>query len=118
MLRGDKTRLTQVVVNLVRNAIKFAVGGHVRILAAYDEEAEQMRVHVQDNGAGIDPADHEKIFESDSTVEGTRSLNREGLGMGLHICRTIVSRFGGQITVESEGVGKGSTFTFGMKMSK
>lgn len=66
---------------------------------------------------GIDPADQEKIFEVDSTVEGTHSLNREGLGMGLHICRTIVSRFDGEIKVVSEGRGTGSTFTFSMKMS-
>lgn len=118
MLRGDKTRLTQVIVNLVRNAFKFTVGGKVRILAAYDGDAEQLRVHVQDNGTGIDPADHAKIFEMDSTVAGTLSLNREGLGMGLHICKTIVTRFDGDITVTSEGRGKGSTFTFSMKMDR
>ena len=118
MLRGDKTRLTQMVVNLVRNAFKFTVGGKVRVLAAYDGDAQQLRVHVQDNGTGIDPADHAKIFEMDSTVAGTLSLNREGLGMGLHICRTIVNRFDGDITVTSEGRGKGSTFTFSMRMDR
>ena len=85
-LKGDKTRLTQVVVNLVRNAFKFALGGRVRILATYDDSVEHIRVHVQDNGAGIDPADHAKIFQMDTTVAGMRGLNREGLGMGLHIC--------------------------------
>lgn len=56
-LSGDPVRMTQVIVNLVRNAMKFTERGMVRVLAAYDTEAEQLRFHVQDNGVGISKND-------------------------------------------------------------
>lgn len=117
-MRGDRTRLTQVLVNLVRNAIKFTVRGTVRILAAYDSARKTLLVHVQDNGLGISAEDQERIFKIDTVLTGSRSLNRDGLGMGLHICQTTVAKFGGSISVESPGHKKGSTFTFSMQMKE
>lgn len=82
-----------MLVNLIRNAVKFTVGGMIRILVAYDRAESLIRVHVQDNGLGISKEDQVKIFAMDTTVESSRGVNRDGLGMGLFICQKIVAQF-------------------------
>ena len=102
----------------MRNALKFSVGGMVRLIVAYDEDLERLRVHVQDNGLGISPEDQGKIFELDMKAHSGDQLNRDGLGMGLAICKGIVTRLGGSIEVFSEGLRRGSTFTFCVEMKQ
>lgn len=71
---------------------------------------------MQDNGLGIKEEDQARIFDRDTRVEENSRMNSEGLGMGLSICKTIVAQYDGSIEVTSEGITKGSTFTFCMAM--
>ncbi len=105
---ADELKLKQVVLNLLTNAVKFTPdGGSVDVSARVaGEEAE---VVVRDTGIGIDPADHERIFEA--FQRGGREARSEGTGLGLTLSRRIVELHGGRIWVSSRP-GAGSTFGF------
>jgi signal transduction histidine kinase len=104
---GDARRLTQVLLNLVGNAIKFTDQGSVEVRAR--QAGERFELSVVDSGFGIAPEDQAKIFEEFQQVDNTSTRKKGGTGLGLSISRRIVELHGGRITVESE-VGKGSTF--------
>ena len=107
-LAGDRTRLQQVVWNLLGNAVKFTPPGkHVR--TTLEADSSRAKIIVADEGDGINPDFLPHVFEAfeqDST--GKRA---GGLGLGLHIVATIVSMHGGTIDAKSDGAGKGATFT-------
>jgi Na+/proline symporter/nitrogen-specific signal transduction histidine kinase len=111
IVHADADRLTQVIVNLISNAVKFSdkETGWVR-LEAYQEDGA-LRVNVRDNGIGIAKKDHSKIFERFQQAGNTLTDKPKGTGLGLPICREILRHLGGQIWVESE-IGKGTTFLF------
>ena len=105
--RGDERRLTQVLLNLAGNAVKFTETGSVDILAdAIDGHFEIM---VRDTGPGIAPADQTLIFEEFQQVDNSSTRQKGGTGLGLAISRRIVEMHGGTIDVESV-LGTGSTF--------
>jgi len=104
---GDARRLTQVLLNLVGNAIKFTDRGGVEIDAVQLDDCFQ--ISVADSGPGIAPADQARIFDEFQQVDNTSTRQKGGTGLGLSISRHIVEMHGGRIIVESE-VGKGSTF--------
>ena len=106
---GDVVRLIEVIQNLVENAIKF-MGGQPdpRIEIGVREDGEDTVLFVRDNGAGIDPAYQEKVFDLFERLED----HTEGTGIGLALVKRIVEVHGGHIWVESEGQGHGSTFCF------
>jgi len=106
---GDHRRLTQVVLNLVGNAIKFTDEGQVAI----EVRAEQANfvVAVADTGPGIAPEEQARIFEEFQQVENTVTRKKGGTGLGLAISKRIVELHGGRLWVDSV-VGKGSIFTF------
>jgi signal transduction histidine kinase len=107
---GDERRITQVLLNLVGNAIKFTDSGEVRIDAAAADG--KLMVSVSDTGPGILAVDQESIFEEFRQAEGSTSAQRKGgTGLGLAIAKKIVELHGGKIWVESE-LGKGSKFSF------
>jgi len=110
LLRGDPTRLQQVVWNLLSNAVKFtANGGEIRIhLERYGECA---RLIVSDNGCGISQEFLPYIFDRFSQAERHMTRKHGGLGLGLAIVRHLVEMHGGIIQVESAGEGRGATFT-------
>jgi signal transduction histidine kinase len=105
--RGDERRLTQVILNLVGNAIKFTDTGEVAIKAAAANGC--YTVSVRDTGPGIAPADQAKIFEEFQQADSSVTKSKGGTGLGLSIARRIVELHGGKIRVESV-VGKGATF--------
>lgn len=106
--RMDPELLETAVVNLVDNAIKYSEpGSAVRVTAAAEPEATV--IAVQDEGEGIDPRHHERIFERFYRVDAARSREAGGTGLGLAIVKHIALVHGGSVTVES-GVGQGSTF--------
>lgn len=107
-VRGDRDRITQVLVNLVDNALRFTGPGGVVELRAR-EKREEIVVWVRDTGVGIPPEDVERIFENFQQAENQPPGIERGYGLGLSIAREIVRQHGGRIWVESE-VGKGSTF--------
>jgi signal transduction histidine kinase len=104
---GDEQRLTQVLLNLVGNAIKFTDAGEVRIVATAGNS--HFRVDVVDTGPGI-PADQQaRIFEQFHQVDNSNTKAKGGTGLGLAIAKQIVEMHGGRIWVES-ALGQGSTF--------
>ena len=105
--RGDERRLTQVLLNLVGNAIKFTDKGSVSIRAAAANG--QFEIAVVDTGPGIKPEDRARIFEEFQQVDDTNTRKKGGTGLGLAISRRIVEMHGGRIEVDST-VGQGSTF--------
>jgi two-component system sensor histidine kinase/response regulator len=111
---GDPTRLRQVVLNLVGNAVKFTERGEVVLkveLESRDEQGILLHFSVRDTGIGI-PADKQQtIFESFTQVDGSMSRKYGGTGLGLTISARLIEMMGGKISVESE-YGKGSTFHF------
>jgi signal transduction histidine kinase len=110
-LRVDRDRLKQVMLNLISNAVKFCDRRDGRIAIALHVLPEALRVDVRDNGTGIDPADHETIFEKFRQVGDTLTEKPQGTGLGLPISRQIIEHFGGTLWVESAR-GQGATFSF------
>jgi len=110
----DQEKLIQVLVNLLSNAFKFSPSGsQVRIVATPAEGNEAGFVHlaVIDQGRGVPPAIHDKIFERFRQAEAADGRERKGSGLGLSICKAIVEQHRGQIGVKSQD-NSGSTFWF------
>jgi len=107
--RGDEQRITQVLLNLVGNAIKFTEAGEVAIAASVEDGA--FTVAVRDTGPGIAVADQTRIFEEFQQVDDSSTRSKGGTGLGLAISKRIVEMHGGRIWVESSQ-GQGSTFAF------
>jgi len=107
--RGDERRLTQVLLNLVGNAIKFTDRGEVLIKAAADDGS--LSVAVLDTGPGISAADQAKLFQEFQQADNSATRAKGGTGLGLAISKRIIEMHGGKIWVEST-VGQGSTFFF------
>jgi signal transduction histidine kinase len=104
---GDEQRLTQVLLNLVGNAIKFTDAGEVRVTARAVNG--HFNVSVTDTGPGIPKQDQMRIFEQFHQVDSSLTKAKGGTGLGLAIAKQIVEMHGGRIWVEST-LGKGSTF--------
>jgi signal transduction histidine kinase len=114
MIVGDMSRLLQILVNLVGNAIKFTAAGRVVVkLTTTTSGAERVRLHceVQDTGIGIEPEVIERLFEPYRQADVTTARRFGGTGLGLSISRALVDLMGGSIGVTST-VGVGSTFWF------
>ncbi len=107
--RGDERRLTQVLLNLVGNAIKFTEAGEVRVQAQAADGT--FLVSVADTGPGIASADQERIFEEFQQADSFPTRKKGGTGLGLSIAKRIIELHGGRIWVESSP-GQGSTFRF------
>ena len=106
---GDERRITQVVLNLAGNAIKFTDIGEISIEARAADGA--FVVSVSDTGPGISEADQQKIFEEFQQADSSSTRKKSGSGLGLSISRRIVELHGGRLWVES-ALGEGSTFHF------
>jgi signal transduction histidine kinase/putative methionine-R-sulfoxide reductase with GAF domain len=106
---GDGRRLTQVLINLVGNAIKFTDAGEVAIKA--EAHNGSFHVSVRDAGPGISSADQAKLFQEFQQADNAITKKKGGTGLGLAISKRIIEMHGGRIWVESQ-VGQGSTFAF------
>jgi signal transduction histidine kinase len=110
LMQGDRARLQQVFGNLLTNAVKFTPeDGRITVTLKSSEKAAT--VVVQDSGIGIPAAFQSRVFEPFEQVRLKSTPQIGGLGLGLAIVRQIVELHGGAVTLESEGEGKGSTFT-------
>ena len=110
---GDRTRLRQVILNLVNNAVKFTTHGEVSLTARVEEG--QVMVSVKDTGLGIPLHEQSVIFDEFRQSERTTARGYGGLGLGLAICRKLVELHGGEIGVCSSGnEGEGSKFFFSL----
>ncbi|MCD0471165.1 ATP-binding protein [Flavobacterium sp. JAS] len=113
-LIGDPTKLSQIILNLINNALKFTQNGNVNVIAklyAQEEETATVYFEIVDTGIGIPEDKLQTVFESFS--QGSIEVNRKygGTGLGLTIVKKLIELLGGEIKLKSE-VGKGSTFTF------
>jgi signal transduction histidine kinase len=110
MLDGDRTRLTQVVCNLLGNAIRYTPeGGHIQVALAVHEA--QVSLAVSDSGIGIAPHLMPHLFDLYVQAERSADARNGGLGLGLSLVRSLVEIHDGTVSVASAGEGKGSTFT-------
>lgn len=109
IIKGDNTRLQQILINLVNNAIKFTNNGSVKTSIIHLTR-KQWSIEVTDTGAGIPNNEISHIFETFHQVDGTITRQHGGFGLGLSIVKQLVELMGGEIKVQSI-VGNGSTFT-------
>jgi K+-sensing histidine kinase KdpD len=113
-IKGDQTKLRQVVQNLLSNAVKYSPkGGHISVRAE-NYAVDQLLVSVTDEGIGIPEDQIGKLFQKFSRIDTTEAREIKGSGLGLWICKEIVKAHGGKIWVESD-TEKGSTFKFTLK---
>ncbi len=111
--RGDDQRLTQVLLNLVGNAIKFTDQGEVCIEAQVEDD--RFMVSVADTGPGISEDDLSTVFREFHQIDGSSTKQKGGTGLGLSIAKKIIEMHGGKIWVTS-AIGRGSTFNFSIPM--
>jgi two-component system sensor histidine kinase/response regulator len=109
---SDRRAVTQILINLVNNAIKFTEQGSVRVSLAQHADADETvtELSVADSGAGIRPEDQPKLFQAFSQLDSTSTRHAEGAGLGLYLCRNLANLLGGSLQFSSE-FGVGSTFT-------
>ncbi len=117
LIQADPERLRQIIINLVDNGYNYTpAGGRVELRAR--RQGEELVVEVTDNGIGIPPTDHERVFERFYRGEQALVMGVAGTGLGLSIVKQLVEMHGGRIWVQSEGVpGKGSTFGFALPLT-
>lgn len=108
---SDGVRVSQVMGNLIANAIKFSPKGEVVIHISQAEREHYLRCEIRDNGPGISAAERERLFKPFEQLDNSFTRRAGGTGLGLAISKQIITLMGGEIGVNSE-VGKGSTFWF------
>ena len=111
MATVDPTRLRQILVNLIGNAVKFTEAGSVTLVVSLDRPNGMLEFRVIDTGIGIAPENMDKLFDDFTQADQTISRRFEGTGLGLSICRGFVQLMGGDIDIDSQ-LGQGSTFRF------
>src|SRR5438445_6755612 len=118
MVRGDPTRVRQVLMNLIGNAIKFTEQGEVDVSAAvvgYHDDRTSVRFRVRDTGIGISDEQLATIFDEFTQADASMTRRYGGTGLGLAISRKLVALMGGQLSVTSE-VGRGTEFSFTLRL--
>lgn len=113
---ADAYRVGQVLTNLVGNALKFSPEGTEVVIETF-ELPDAVQISVRDQGPGIDPRDHAKLFQRFTQLDSRSTRRVGGTGLGLVICKGIVEQHGGRIWVES-APGKGSTFAFTLPLAE
>ena len=116
---GDPVRLTQVLNNLVSNALKFTEDGGVTVrleASSIDSEAASLRIAVKDTGIGISSEAQEMLFESFRQADSSTTRRYGGTGLGLAICKQLTELMGGEISVESQH-GEGSEFSLTLRLA-
>ncbi len=115
-LKGDPTRLRQVLINLIGNAIKFTDKGGIVVNAStvrVDSRMIDLNISIVDTGIGISEQDRLRLFKAFSQADGSTTRKYGGTGLGLTISLNLVSMMGGQLNCESE-IGKGTEFSFNL----
>lgn len=120
LVKGDPTRLRQILMNLVSNAVKFTQQGWVEIsverLAQVEQEIISLKFNVEDTGMGIPKEQHSLLFKPFTQMDASITRKYGGTGLGLSICRELLDLMGGRISVVSEP-GQGSCFSFELELA-
>ena len=119
-LIGDETRIRQILVNLLNNAIKFTHSGEVVVRVMLEHETETLctlAFSVSDTGIGIDKKSQDRIFDSFQQADSSTSRMYGGTGLGLSICKKLAQSMGGAIEFESQ-LGKGTSFKVTLELAK
>jgi signal transduction histidine kinase/CheY-like chemotaxis protein len=106
----DEAKVTQILRNLISNALKFTEEGEVRVTASFDADTGRVNLSVRDTGIGIAPQDHARIFDEFSQVDTKIQKRVKGTGLGLSLSRSLAELLGGELNLESV-LGQGSVFT-------
>jgi signal transduction histidine kinase len=114
-IKGDFERLSQVVNNILSNAIKYSPKSR-EVIVSLSATKKNITISIKDFGIGIEKQDQEKIFEKFYRVTGPDEKTYPGMGIGLYLCREIINNHKGEIKVESEK-GKGSNFIIKLPLS-
>lgn len=118
-VNGDRTRLSQVLGNLLQNAVKFTPrGGATTVSILVDADHDQAVLRVQDTGRGLTREMLPRIFEAFMQTETTLDRPKGGLGLGLAVAKGLVELHGGLIFAESDGLGQGATFTVSLPLDR
>lgn len=112
LLRADKERLTQVISNLLDNAIKFTNRGMISIIIDKSSNGQEVTISVKDTGSGIHPDILPRLFSK------FVSKSFQGTGLGLFISKSIIEAHGCKVWAENNLDGKGATFTFSLPIDK
>lgn len=116
-VNGDRTRLSQVIGNILQNAAKFtAAGGKTSISVRSNLAHEQAIVRIADTGRGIPPEILPKLFEPFTQADVSLDRSKGGLGLGLSVVKGLVELHGGSVWGESDGQGKGAVFTIALPL--
>jgi signal transduction histidine kinase len=115
VIQSDRRALSQILLNLANNALKFTEQGSVRLELSQQAENGQLRTTIQviDTGIGIHPADQMRLFHAFTQVDASLKRRHEGTGLGLHLSQKLAELLGGRITFQSEP-DVGSTFTLAL----
>ena len=112
---GDSLRISQILTNLISNAVKFTASGYV-VVKIKQNAKNRVCFSVEDTGIGLTSIEQKKLFQSFSQADGSTTRKYGGTGLGLAICKQLVTLMGGSIYVESEK-NKGSVFTFDIELN-
>jgi len=111
-MHNDEAKLTQVLVNLIGNAIKFTNEGRIKVSVEQDkQDSGLIRFTVMDTGIGIPESSYSELFDEFTQVDGSATRQHSGTGLGLAIAKKYIETMGGEISVESK-LGEGSSFSF------
>ena len=113
----DEAKVTQILRNLISNALKFTEEGEVRVTASFDAEKKRVNLSVRDTGIGIAPQDLGRIFEEFSQVDTRIQKRVKGTGLGLPLSKSLAELLGGELTVESVP-GQGSVFKLSIPLER
>ena len=117
VVEADQDRIYQVVVNLLRNAIKFTPKGGT-ITVSIEGKGREVVVRVADTGTGIEPAAIPRLFQPFAQIQQAETNRDRGSGLGLCISKCFIEAHDGRIWVQSAGKGKGSTFSFSLPLPR
>jgi signal transduction histidine kinase len=119
---ADPERIKEVLNNLLDNAIKFTpVGGKITITLSYSPKDQKVDTVISDTGSGIPQDEIPRLFQKFGFLHGSYTVNKsatQGTGLGLYICKSIIQLHGGKIWIHSDGLGKGTSVTFSLPISK
>ncbi len=115
---ADADKIKEVLLNFIGNSFKFTPRGG-SITVNFETKGDSVYIQVKDTGIGISPAEQDKLFQKFSMIGSSYKVNKTGMqgtGLGLFICKSIIELHKGTVSMYSEGVNKGSTFTFNLKI--